>query len=40
MYTPGRLQAVQGLETAKQKLAESQKKVEELQEEGRRNRWR
>lgn len=40
MYTPGRLQAVQAHEAAKQKLAEAQKLVADLQEEGRRNRWR
>jgi hypothetical protein len=38
-YSPGRAQAVEALETAKQMLAESQKKVADLQEEGRRNHW-
>jgi len=40
MYSPGRLQAVEAFETAKQKLAEAQKKVADLEQEGRRNRWR
>ncbi len=39
-YSPGRAQAGEALETAKQKLAESQKKVADLEEQGRRNRWR
>lgn len=40
MYSPGRMQAVEALEVAKQKLAEAQKKVADLEQEGRRNRWR
>ena len=39
-YSPGRAQAAEALETAKQKLAEAQKKVADLEEQGRRNRWR
>lgn len=39
-YSPGRTQGLDSLDTAKQKLAEAQKKVADLQEEGRSNRWR
>lgn len=39
-YSPGRIQGLEALETAKQKLAEAKKKVEDLEQEGRRNRWR
>ena len=39
-YSPGRAQAAEALEGAKQKLAEAQKKVADLEEQGRRNRWR
>lgn len=39
-YSPGRAQAAEALEAAKQKLAEAQKKVADLEEQGRRSRWR
>ena len=39
-YSAGRAQAAEQLEIAKQKLAEAQKKVADLEEQGRRNRWR